>query len=117
MTIDPAFQKIMALDTQGLEKWVENRLMGLPSDPMPQTSKGEDPEDAIIAMYRSSEENEFRARLVEITLKLLRDKASTVTTIWDCALVARLAYVSDALQIKAAASLMTSFLFRKEFGE
>jgi hypothetical protein len=113
MTRDKDFQKIVGLDKPALAQWIKDRLSGLPGLLPPQSSKGEDPEDLIVALHKSGA-IEFKERVDATLVDLLKEQVASATRELDLSLLSRLAFLADALEVSSAAPLLMSFLFREE---
>ena len=113
MTRDKGLQKIIGLDKPALRKWIRDRLSGLPGLLPPQSSKGEDPEDLIVALHKSGT-IKFKEGVDTAIVDLLKEQVASATQELDLSLLSRFAFLADALEVSSAAPLLMSFLFREE---
>jgi hypothetical protein len=113
MAKDTYLNKIISLDRPTLTKWIKDRLSGRPGLLPPQSSKGEDPEDLIVLLHHSGT-LEFKERIERTIVNLLKEQVASATRQLDLSLLSRLAFLADALEVKSAAPLLMSFLFREE---
>jgi hypothetical protein len=114
MIRDRDLKKIVRLESPALADWIKSRLSGLACLLPLQISKGEDPEDLVVALYQS-DDAVLKERIKVAVIDLLKEQVACVNQESDLPLLSRLVFLADALELSSAAPFMIPFLFRKEF--
>src|ERR1700685_4315105 len=113
--ITKEIRKIIDLDKRALRSWIVDRLSGRPTSLPPQISKGEDPEDLIVALFRMGDVR-FSEHVVEVVIDVVKEQVSSHISKLNLGLLSGLVFLADALEIRTAGSLLIPFLFRKKLG-
>lgn len=106
-------KNILSFDQEGIHEWLRARLSGLPTTPTAEISRGEEPEDLIVYLYKLGDEG-FRQRVRGALTRLIEGLLPAGAPQGKAPLLAGLAYLVDMLDVKEAAPLLLSFLFRED---